>query len=430
MSRREVPDSISHWALKDVSFELKRGETIGVMGRNGCGKSTLLELISGILRPTSGEVEVRGELAALLELGSGFSPDLTGRENVYVYGSLLGMSRGEINSSFEEIVEFAEIAAFIDEPVKNYSSGMFVRLAFSVAINSTPEILIVDEALSVGDEAFQRRCFARIARLKEMGTSLLFVSHAAGTILELCDRALLLDRGEMIQFGAPREVVKQYHRLIYAPREEQDSIRTQIMSGLGADVSPGSEVASGTVSSSPVDESISNVLALEDEAFDSGFQSKSKVEYACRGARISDYGIESPDGKRVNVLKRGQLYFVVFDVRFENDCHGVRFGMLIKTVVGTELGGVVSSSAGEGIEVIRRGRSMSVRIPFRPRLSPDVYFTNVGVVGQSEDGEIFLHRIADAVIFRVIRERDSVISGWVDFSSGEEAQIEMAPDLD
>ncbi len=420
--RREVPASISHWALRDVSFELKRGETLGVMGRNGCGKSTLLEVISGTLTPTSGRVEVRGELAALLELGSGFSPDLTGRENVYVYGSLLGMRRNTINARFEEIVDFAELADFIDEPVKNYSSGMFVRLAFSVAINSTPEILVIDEALSVGDEAFQRRCFARIAQLKEMGTSLLFVSHAAGTVLELCDRALLLDRGEVLQLGPPADVVKHYHRLIYAPREEQDAIRTQILSATLAEPKPGAELVRGRASSA--DETISAVRALEEEGFESGLHSKSKLQYVSRGARITDYVIESPEGREVNVLKRGGIYFLAFSVRFDRDCFGIRCGMLIKTVVGTELGGIVSSPLGAGIEQVHAGRSVRVRLPFRPRLTPDVYFANVGVVGQSDDGEIFLHRIADALIFRVLRESESISTGFVDFSSGKEATIE------
>ena len=417
--RRELPDSAFHWALKDVSFELKRGQTLGIMGRNGCGKSTLLEVIAGTVTPTSGRVEVRGELAALLELGSGFSPELTGRENVYVYGSLLGMSRGSIDSRFEEIVDFAELQAFIDEPVKTYSSGMFVRLAFSVAVNSTPEILVIDEALAVGDEAFQRRCFARISQLKEAGVSLLFVSHAAGTVLELCDRVMLLDRGEALLLGAPREVIKHYHRLIYAPQEDQESIREQIRSASAEEPDVEGESIAGQAS--PADRFSAAVHALEDVGFDAGLRSKSRLEYASRGARISDDVIRSPDGAEVNVLKRGALYFVEFSVQFDRDAFGVRYGMLTKTVVGTELGGTVSSPAGRGTSHVRAGTSVRVRLPFRPRLTPDVYFTNVGVVGQSEDGETFLHRITDALVFKVLRERDLVVTGSVDLSSGEEA---------
>ncbi len=422
ISRREIPDAISHWALKNVSFELKRGETLGVMGRNGCGKSTLLEMISGTLTPTSGRVDVRGELAALLELGSGFSSELTGRENVYVYGTLLGMTRDTIQAQFEEIVDFAELSEFIDEPVKNYSSGMFMRLAFSVAINSTPEILVIDEALSVGDEAFQRRCFARISRLKELGTSLLFVSHAAGTVLELCDRVLLLDRGEVLRLGPPGDVVKQYHRLIYAPREEQAAIRAQILSG--EPIEPERTFEHSRGGASPDDTDIAAVHALEEETFDSGMQSKSKLEYASRGARITNYAIETAKGTKVNVLRRGGIYFVAFSVRFDLDCFDVRYGLLVKTVIGTELGGIVSAPLGHGIEKVHAGDRVRVRLPFRPRLTPDVYIANVGVVGRSDDGEIFLHRVADALIFRMTREGQSIITSSVDLSSGEDATVE------
>ena len=227
---RSIPEGLQHWALRDVSFELRRGETLGIMGRNGCGKSTLLEIIVGTLSPTSGTVSVQGHMAALLELGAGFDMDLSGRENVYVYGSLLGMEKKTLDVNMDEIIDFAELESYIDEPVKTYSSGMFMRLAFSVAVNATPEILVIDEALAVGDEAFQRRCFARIDALKEAGVSILFVSHAAGAVIELCDRVLLLDRGEPLLIGPPREVVSHYHRLIYAPDEDQEGIRARIPS--------------------------------------------------------------------------------------------------------------------------------------------------------------------------------------------------------
>ena len=418
--KNKIPESVQHWALKDISFELKRGETLGIMGRNGCGKSTLLQTIVGTVSPTTGRVEVRGELAALLELGAGFSPELSGRENVYVYGSLLGMSDATIQSNFDEIVAFAELENFIEEPVKTYSHGMFLRLAFSVAVNATPEILVIDEVLAVGDEAFQRRCFARIEELKQSGVSLLFVSHAAGTVMELCDRVLLLDRGEALLLGEPREVVRHYHRLIYAPHEEQESIRTEILSAKPMPPYP----ASMPGKADEADSSAAAVHPLEAERFDPGLHSKSLLEYVSRGARINDYTIRSAKGTRLNVLERGGLYFVELSVFFEKEAFGVRFGMLTKTVVGTELGGIVSSSPGRGIEHICAGTSLKVRLPFRPRLSPDIYFTNVGVVGLSEDGEIFLHRISDALVFRVLGEQHSIITSSVDLSSGEEATIE------
>ncbi|MFP6640422.1 MAG: ABC transporter ATP-binding protein [Myxococcota bacterium] len=417
--KNKIPESVQHWALKDISFELKRGETLGIMGRNGCGKSTLLQTIVGTVSPTTGRVEVRGELAALLELGAGFSPELSGRENVYVYGSLLGMSDATIQSNFDEIVAFAELENFIEEPVKTYSHGMFLRLAFSVAVNATPEILVIDEVLAVGDEAFQRRCFARIEELKQSGVSLLLVSHAAGTVLELCDRVLLIDRGEALLLGEPRDVVRHYHRLIYAPHEEQEAIRTDILLAEPM-LSDPTELPKKLEAS---ESSAAPARPLDKESFDPGLQSKSLLEYVSRGARIEDYTIRSASGSRVNVLQRGGLYFVDLSVLFDKEAFGVRFGMLVKTVVGTELGGIVSSPPGRGIEHVRAGTSLTVRLPFRPRLSSDTYFTNVGVVGLSEDGEIFLHRISDALVFRVLREQDSIITSSVDLSSGQETTI-------
>lgn len=206
------------WALKDISFEIRKGETVGIIGRNGSGKSTLLQIICGTLTPTSGNVETRGRIAALLELGSGFNPEFTGRENVYMNASVLGLSNEEIDARFNDIVAFADIGDFIDQPVKTYSSGMMVRLAFAVAINVDPQILIVDEALSVGDELFQRKCFSRIEAIKQNGATILFVSHSGSTVVELCDHAVLLDSGEKLAMGTPKTIVGKYQKLIYAPQ--------------------------------------------------------------------------------------------------------------------------------------------------------------------------------------------------------------------
>ena len=179
-------------ALKNISFEVRKGETVGIIGRNGSGKSTLLQIICGTLNPTGGTLHTRGRIAALLELGAGFNPDFTGRENVYMNAAILGLSKLEIEQRFDDIAAFADIGEFIEQPVKSYSSGMSVRLAFAVAINVDAQILIIDEALSVGDELFQRKCFSRIEAIRAQGATILFVSHSGGTIIELCDRAILL----------------------------------------------------------------------------------------------------------------------------------------------------------------------------------------------------------------------------------------------
>ena len=195
------------WALNDVSFEVGRGETIGIIGRNGSGKSTLLQMICGTLDPTAGLVETRGRVAALLELGAGFNPEFTGRENVYMNATVLGLTQEEISTRFDSIASFADIGEFIEQPVKHYSSGMYARLAFAVAINVDPDILVVDEALAVGDEPFQRKCFSRIEKIRNDGGTILFVSHSGSTVINLCDRAILLHRGERLYTGTPKRAV-------------------------------------------------------------------------------------------------------------------------------------------------------------------------------------------------------------------------------
>ena len=197
-------------ALDDVSFEVRQGETVGVLGSNGSGKSTLLKLVARILQPDSGSLEVNGNVSALLEVGAGFHPEYTGRENIYLYGALLGLSRPEVNDRYQEIIEFSGLQRFIDNPVKNYSSGQFMRLGFSVAIHVHPQILLIDEVLAVGDAAFQRRCLERIADLRAAGTTILFVSHDLGTMRELCQRAIWMDRGRMILDGPVEQAVGLY----------------------------------------------------------------------------------------------------------------------------------------------------------------------------------------------------------------------------
>jgi lipopolysaccharide transport system ATP-binding protein len=201
------------WALRDVSFDVRRGEMFGIVGRNGSGKSTLLQIMAGIDRPTTGSIDVRGRVGALLELGSGFDPEATGRENVFMNGAILGVSTADITRRFDEIAAFADIGEFIDQPVKLYSSGMFVRLAFAVTTSLDPEILLIDEALAVGDVFFRQKCYGRLSALRDKGTSILLVSHAMGDIEQFCERALLLDHGRPLVIGPASEVVKHYYLL-------------------------------------------------------------------------------------------------------------------------------------------------------------------------------------------------------------------------
>jgi ABC-2 type transport system ATP-binding protein len=212
-----------YWALKDVSLEIGRSETVGLIGPNGSGKTTLLKLVAGIIRPTEGRIETYGRIASLLELGAGFHPDLTGRENVYLNASILGLTRKETDRYFDAIVAFAELQPFIDTQVRHYSSGMYVRLGFAVAIHVDPQILIVDEVLAVGDEAFQRKCLERIRAFQAEGRTIVFVTHALGVVTDICSKAYLLYRGDLAAEGDPAEVVAAYRRRVAPPGVEGSS---------------------------------------------------------------------------------------------------------------------------------------------------------------------------------------------------------------
>src|SRR5499427_8539634 len=231
------PRHTDFWALRDISFQVEKGETLGLVGPNGCGKSTLLQLVSGILQPTSGRIVTRGRIAALLELGAGFNPEFTGRENIYLNGEIMGLSRGEIEKAMPSIEAFAEIGEFMERPVKEYSSGMYVRLAFSTAIHVDPEILIVDEALAVGDAVFANRCVRKFEELRERKITVLFVSHDLGLVKQLSDRAILLLHGRIEAQGAPSDVINRYIGLVLerqrAATEKSERVRASFRHGDG-----------------------------------------------------------------------------------------------------------------------------------------------------------------------------------------------------
>jgi lipopolysaccharide transport system ATP-binding protein len=377
-------------ALHDVSFAVPRRQTVGIIGENGSGKSTLLQIIAGLLTPSAGTVAVDGRISALLELGAGFNPVFTGRENVYMNAAILGLSREEVDERFDEIVKFSGLSDFLDRPVETYSSGMFVRLAFAVAVCVDPDILIVDEALAVGDEAFQRKCFARIEEMQERGATILFVSHAAGMITQLCDRAVLLDRGEIIADGAPKGVIAQYRRLSHAQGADREMVRAEIK-----------------------DNELSAEQALEDHI--PQLLSQSRVEYVRSGAHIHNVRIESLEGRPLNVLLRGRRYVFAYDVTFESDAHDVRFGMLIKTLTGVELGGRASFDRKLPGPDYPNGTTVALAYEFSCNLGPGSYFVNAGVNGLVDGDRRSLHRIMDAFMFQVTPDDDDTLNGTVDF---------------
>jgi lipopolysaccharide transport system ATP-binding protein len=418
-------------ALQNINFEIHKGETVGIVGRNGSGKSTLLQLLCGTLTPSTGSVEVNGRIAALLELGAGFNPDFTGRENVFLNGTVLGLTRREIESRFDEITAFADIGEFIDQPVKSYSSGMYVRLAFAVAIHVQPDILVVDEALSVGDEAFQRKCYARIERIRNDGATVLFVSHSASTVLELCSRAILLDHGEVLAIGAPKMVVSRYQKMLYAPSDMTASIRARYLLDVASDSllagsHPKDEMAATEDTDQIAGASASDVAEdSTDSHFDPGLIPQSTFRFASHGAFIEDPHLQTTGGHRVNVLRAGAQFVYTYSAHFERTATSVRFGMLIKTVSGLELGGGVSSTPMESIDVVEAGTTVRVQFRFRCLLAPGTYFMNAGISGRIDEEETFLDRVVDAALFRVAHDPERLATGFVDFHI--QPQFELVP---
>jgi len=420
-------------ALRDVSFNVERGETLGIVGRNGSGKSTLLQIICGTQTPTAGQVNVNGRVAALLELGSGFNPEFSGRENVFLNGMVLGLSWEEIEQRFESIAAFAEIGDFMERPVRTYSSGMYVRLAFAVAINVTPDILIVDEALSVGDEAFQRKCFARINRIRDEGATILFVSHSASTVVELCSRAVLLDGGELLAMGSPKYIVSRYQKILYSPSDKFATIRAAIRDGSETDtlqpdiegatdalVKPGAAVPGGATASFDQD---------DESYFEEGMLPKSTYRYDAIAAAIEDPHIETLDGRRVNVLKARRDYIYTYRVRFDRSASAIRCGMLIKNITGLDLAGCVTSWAGDSIACVDAGTVIEVRFRFPCMFASGAYFLNAGVQGCLNEEEVYLDRWVDAVMFKVIHEPGRLATTTIDLDIAPTIKITSAAEM-
>lgn len=414
-------------ALQDVSFTMRRGETIGIIGRNGSGKSTLLQIICGTLTPSTGEVRVNGRIAALLELGSGFNPEFSGRENVFLNGAILGLTREEMEARFDEIAAFADIGDFLDQPVKNYSSGMQVRLAFAVSVCVEPDILVVDEALAVGDEAFQRKCFARIERIKEDGGTILFVNHGAQAVIQLSDRAILLDRGEVLCAGRPKFVVNQYQRLLNVSAGEYDRLRSQIIAaadeerareievegeGGGEGASPKSSDDTTSLSAEPVTRQPSSVT---EEGYDPSLTASAVTRLEERGAKITDVRITTLNGAQVNLLQLGKRYRLQYEVEFVQGALQVGAGFGMRTVAGLMVAGASTFlQRKQRLSCVNAGERKLVSFEFTCSLLPATYFVQCGVRGVVSDEEIYLNRVFDVICFRVLPEEESILTGYFD----------------
>ncbi|MDP5238453.1 ABC transporter ATP-binding protein [Uliginosibacterium sp. 31-16] len=411
------------WALRDVSFEVKKGETVGIVGRNGSGKSTLLQMICGTLNSTHGSIQTNGRIAALLELGSGFNPEFTGCENVYLNGAILGLSRAEIDERFDSIAGFADIGEFIERPVKTYSSGMYVRLAFAVQAMVDPEIFVVDEALAVGDEKFQRKCFARLEELKSEGAAILFVSHSSGSIVELCEKTLLLDHGRRLMFGPAPDAIRAYQKLLYASADTQERLVRDLLAedladhNLRDEPSAVEEVIEGPDASSCQAEPLLAPHGVSDEAFDPGLVPETTTVYPTQGAIIDSIQIINADGLIVNVLQSGEDYRFVVSGRFFRDFPGVYFGIHIKSISGIVITGQRFPEEGSYLENVLEGQEFKTSFSFRMDLLPGAYFAGSGVWSSREPS--CAHRIVDAIMFRVNPVKAIKSFGCVDLMSEE-----------
>lgn len=398
------------WALRDVSFNVGRGETVGIIGRNGSGKSTLLQMICGTLMPTSGTVETQGRVAALLELGAGFNPEFTGRENVFLNAMVLGLSQPEIEARFDEIAAFADIGQFIEQPVKHYSSGMYARLAFAVAINVDPDILVVDEALAVGDEPFQRKCFARIDAIKNRGATILFVSHSGAAIINLCDRAVLLNAGERLFTGIPKRAVYFGQKLGNTTSDKAVELIAEIRRIDAERESAASLAEPAADEDKPAAAADSVPSGGLEPFFDASFVPDT-LSYDEVGAKLSAPMLQTLGGAQVNHILRGHRYKLKCSVQFTEDCPAVRFYALIRTTSGIDLAGCAHPILDEhGID-FTAGTSLDLEFEFECSLNPATYFCTFAA--QGEDGSLH-HRIVDAIVFRVMADEPRPATGLFD----------------
>ena len=413
--KRQPPEEIV--ALKPLSFQIRKGETVGIVGRNGSGKSTLLQLICGTLQPSGGNVEVRGRIGALLELGSGFNPEFTGLENIFLNGAILGLSQKEIEQRLQAILNFADIGKFVERPVRTYSSGMAVRLAFAVQACIDPDILVIDEALAVGDETFQKKCFNRLSELKEKGTSILFVTHSCPSIVQHCDRALLLDQGHARWFGSPEVTTTLYQRLT----SSRDKTWSPAHIELGRKLTEArrkesrSAVTARSLNASAETNAAASANHTQQPFLDLQLKPETTQQYPDRGIRIESIRILGPDGEPANTLPLHTPFALEFSYFSEQVFTHIRFACHIANVQGMRVAGQVFPSIHSYLPAIEAEQSFTIAFRFLGGLQPGLYFVGGGVRLRSE--EAFLHRVIDLKALRILESPQRHSFGVCDLSA-------------
>lgn len=375
------------WALKDVSFDVKKGETVGVIGRNGSGKSTLLQIITGTLAPMSGSVTTHGRIAALLELGSGFNPDFTGSENVYLNGALLGLTTAQIDEKFDAIAAFADIGEHLNQTVKTYSSGMYVRLAFAVQACLEPDILIVDEALSVGDEKFQRKCFDYIERLRSNGCTILLVTHSTATVEKFCQRAILLHNGKLHGFSAAKEIVDQYHALLYS--DEKAYLRYL------------NKHTDSRVPEQPLDTMPSSLNALENNPIKE--QSDDAVMLR---AVITEWNTLDFLGEPSEVFQTGDTVKILLSAEVIQPIKEIQAGILLRTVEGVTVFGTSTLYHGKNYPHPEVPSRLQFEFTITLELCPGSYFVTLAIAEAITANDMnYLDRKTDVILLKVNQKR-------------------------
>lgn len=386
-----------HYALRDVSFNVKRGETVGIIGTNGSGKSTILKIITGVLNPTDGDITVDGRISALLELGAGFNMEYSGLENVYLNGTMIGFSKEEIDKKLDEILNFADIGDFIHQPVKTYSSGMFVRLAFAVAINIEPEILIVDEALSVGDVFFQAKCYRKFEEFKKMGRTILFVSHDLGSISKYCDRVILLDKGVKLAEGKPKSMVDLYKKVLVGQMGDTEEGVSDLLENDKSE-----QNGSGRES--------------EDGKWLRPFElNPERLEYGNQQAKIVDFAIVDEAGTPCNTIEKGKKFTIKMKVKFNTIVNEPIFAYTFKNIHGTEITGTNTMYEKAVIPPRKSGDEVSVLFTQEMNLQGGEYLLSLGCTGYQEGDFTVFHRLYDICNITVISSKNTV--GFFDMNS-------------
>ena len=382
----------THKALDDISFEVPRGSTFGIIGRNGAGKSTLLQLICDKLTPTSGTIEVKGRISALLELGAGFNRQFTGRENVFLQGALMGIPRQEMEKRFDEIVEFADIGKFIDQPAKTYSSGMYVRLGFAVAINVEPDILIVDEALAVGDDKFKRKCYAKIEEFRNNGKTILLVTHSTGNINQLCDQAILIDGGKIVEIGIPKDITHLYYKMLF----EEDNESSKI-----------SQIKSNQLVNHEKTDQIDNYEHETDQAdsdSDSDSVANEPKRFGNKKAEIIEYGILDENGEKTQLLKTHEKYSVFFQVLAHEKISQLLLYCHIVNTKGVKIFAANTHGHNIKIPIQERGDILEIQFKVTMNLRQGEYFLSLGAL-QEKDFIKSYDRLDDCLQFKIISEK-------------------------